>query len=92
MIHLSTGPGAGCWATPDLVMDSQCRPWEWWPTAPFISCFQNDISLATEDQQARQEQKSLVSPPQTNPRTENMPRSRQAETDRATMDPPLTSA
>lgn len=59
---------------------------------PFISCFQNDISLATEDQQAWQEQRRSVSQSQTNTGNENMPRSRQAETDRATMDPPLTSA
>lgn len=59
---------------------------------PFISCFQNDISLATEDQQACQEQRSSVSQSQTNTGSENMPRSRRAETDRATMDPPLTSA
>lgn len=35
---------------------------------PFISCFQNDISLATEDQQAWHEQRSSVSQPQTNTR------------------------
>lgn len=58
---------------------------------PFISCFQNDISLATEEQQARQEQRSSVWRSQTNTGQENMPRSQQAETDRPTMDPPLTS-
>lgn len=42
---------------------------------PFISCFQNDISLASEDQQAWQEQRSLVSWSQTNTGQENMPRS-----------------
>lgn len=59
---------------------------------PFISCFQNDISLATEDQQASQEQRHSVSRSQTNTGNKNMPRSWRAETDRATMDPPLTSA
>lgn len=58
---------------------------------PFISCFQNDISLATEDQQAWREQRSPVSWSRTNTGQESMPRSQQAETDRATMDPPLTS-
>lgn len=47
---------------------------------PFISCFQNDISLATENQQAQQEQMSSVSWSQTNTVKENMPRSRQRQT------------
>ncbi len=58
---------------------------------PFISCFQNDISLATEDQQAWREQRGSVCGSQTNTGHENMPRSRQAETDRPTMDYPLAS-
>lgn len=92
MVHLSTEHWPGCWyfmtpsqtqlASPKRLMAH--RP----HLEPFISCFQNDISLATEDQQAWQEQRSSVSQQQNNTGQENMPRSRLAETDRPTMDPP----
>lgn len=94
MVHLSTEHSVGCWvalheppvrlgngqpASPMRLMAH--RP----HLDPFISCFQNDISLATEDQQAWQKQRRSVSWSQTNTGQENMPRSQQPETDRATM-------
>lgn len=101
MVHLSTEHSVGCRVVlhdpPDRLGNGQpASPTRRMAHRPnldlFISCFQNDISLATEDQQAWPEQRSSVSWSQTNTGRENMPRSRQAETDRATKDHPLTSA
>lgn len=54
----------------------------------FISCFHNDMSLATEDQQACREQRGPCVGP---PRLGGTPGPRRAGTDGATMDPTLAS-
>lgn len=92
MVHLSTGSGCCCFMTPSQTHVQPTSPRRRMARRPhldpFISCFQNDISLATEDQQARREQRSPVSLDQNNTGQEDTPRSRPAETDGPTVDPP----
>lgn len=84
MVHLSTGDSAATPHPPARLGNGQpaspmrlmaCRP----HADLFISCFQNDISLATADQRAWWEQRGPVSWSRTNTGQENMPRSRQAD-------------
>ena len=100
MLHLSTEHSVGCWLA---LHEPPVRPGNGQPASPmrlmahrphldpFISCFQNDISLATEDQQAQQEQRSSVSWSRTNTgRRPCQGHGRRRQTG-PTMDPPLTS-
>ena len=95
MVDLSTQDSAWCQAAARLGNRQQVSPMRLMSFLqhldPFISCFQKDISLASEDQRGCQKQRTPVSHPQTNTGSGNMPRSRQAETDRATKDHTLVS-